>query len=151
MNLQQLTELENIRQAKARYCRFIDLKQWDSLKQLFAPQAHLAFYGVAGELLYEFSDLEQFIELTAATLHGAQTIHQVHNPEIELTTATTASAIWSMEDYIVFPASNSEGSRSMHGYGHYHETWHHADGDWIITHLELRRTIFEIQKQDHQA
>ncbi len=75
MNLQQLTALENIRQTKARYCRFIDLKQWDDFKNLFTPNVHLTFHGVEGELLYEFTDLQSFIDQTATTLYKAQTIH----------------------------------------------------------------------------
>jgi SnoaL-like domain len=144
MDLQQLSALESIRQAKARYCRFVDLKQWGSLKQMFAAQVHLAFHDVEGELLYEFTDLEGFIELTASTLHGAQTIHQVHNSEIELSTATTASTIWSMEDRIIFPDGIVGPFKELHGYGHYHETLELKDGEWLIRTLVLKRTILDI-------
>ena len=34
-DLQQLSDLEQIRQLKARYCRFIDTKQWTRLAGLF--------------------------------------------------------------------------------------------------------------------
>ncbi len=39
----------------------------------------------------------------------------------------------------------------MRGYGHYHETWRLAGGEWIITRLELRRTILELETQDRQT
>jgi hypothetical protein len=89
--------------------------------------------------------------LTRGFLEGAQSIHHVHNAEIAVVGDDEVSAIWSMEDYIIFPDGDAERPKSMHGYGHYHETWRLAGGDWIITRLELRRTIVEIVRQDHQA
>jgi hypothetical protein len=72
MDLQQLTALEEIRRTKARYCRLIDQKQWDSFRELFTPQIHLRFHGVDGALLYEFTDLAGFVELTSGMLQSAQ-------------------------------------------------------------------------------
>ncbi len=144
MDLQQLTALENIRQTKARYCRFIDLKQWDDFKNLFTPNVHLTFHGVEGELLYEFTDLQSFIDQTATTLRGAQTIHQVHNPEIELTSETTARTIWSMEDRITYPQDVKGPFKSLHGFGHYYETLELREGCWLTTTLSLKRTILTI-------
>jgi SnoaL-like domain len=45
------------------------------------------------------------------------TVHQVHAPEIELTSATTARGVWALNDVVrLVPAV------TLHGYGHYHET-----------------------------
>ncbi|MGG6239416.1 nuclear transport factor 2 family protein [Nodosilinea sp. AN01ver1] len=144
MNLHQLTALEDIRQAKARYCRFIDLKQWDNLKNLFTPTVNLTFYGVQGELLYQFTDLQIFIDQTAAMLDNAQTIHQVHNPEIQLTSETTAQTIWSMEDWITYPEDVNGLFKTLHGFGHYYETLEFRKGCWLTTTLSLKRTILTI-------
>ena len=48
-------------------------------------------------------------------------MHHGHMPEIELTSDTTATGIWAMEDHLWWP----EGSalQHLHGYGHYHETY----------------------------
>lgn len=143
MDLQQLGALEDIRRTKASYCRYVDLKQWDSFRQLFTPDVHLTFHGVDGAVLNEFADLASFVELTANTLRGAQTIHQVHNPEIELTSSTTATAIWSMEDRIIFPDGVEGPFREMHGYGHYHEALELGGGRWLIRRLSLKRTILK--------
>lgn len=144
MDLQQLTALEEIRTAKARYCRLIDQKQWDKLREMFAPQVNLRFHGVDGALMYAFTDLAGFIDLTAGMLQRAQTIHQVHNPEIKLTSASTARAIWSMEDRIIFADGVPGPFRSLHGCGHYNDTLEKVDGAWLIRTLHLSRTILNV-------
>jgi hypothetical protein len=53
-----------------------------------------------------------------------------------VTSTTTARGIWPMEDRL-----GPEGSsgRSVHGFGHYHETYEHVDGAWRIKTLRLSR------------
>ena len=51
----------------------------------------------------------------------------------------TATAIWAMEDWIVF----GDG-RELHGAGHYHETYEKQDGTWRIKTLHLTRTIQQV-------
>ncbi|MFZ6644163.1 nuclear transport factor 2 family protein [Undibacterium sp. TJN25] len=145
MDTQQLSALEEIRQAKARYCRLIDHKQWDSLRAMFTQQVQLRFHGTDGALTHEFTERDAFIALTADMLQQAQTIHQVHNPEIELLPADTARVIWSMEDRIIFPDGVPGPFRSLHGYGHYEETLEKHSGDWLIRTMDLTRTILAIQ------
>ena len=59
-------------------------------------------------------------------------MHHGHMPEIELTSPTTATGIWAMEDMLRYP----DGSE-MHGYGHYHETYEFAGDTWRIKTLTL--------------
>ena len=51
-------------------------------------------------------------------------MHHGHMPEITLTSPTTASGIWSMEDMLRY----GDGTE-LHGYGHYHETYEKVDGN----------------------
>ncbi len=61
-------------------------------------------------------------------------MHQVHAPEIELTSATTAGAVWALEDVVrLAPGVN------LRGYGHYTETYQKIDGRWLITSSKLTR------------
>ena len=64
-------------------------------------------------------------------------VHHGHMPEIEITSPRRAQGVWAMEDMLWFP----EGGpiRSMHGYGHYHETYEKVDNDWRIATFELTR------------
>jgi hypothetical protein len=60
-------------------------------------------------------------------------------PEIELTSPTTATGIWALNDIVIWP----DGTR-LTGYGHYHETYEKAAGDWKITSSKLTRLHADI-------
>ena len=64
----------------------------------------------------------------------AVTVHQGHMPEIELTSPTTATGIWALNDIVIWP-----GGMRLDGYGHYHETYVETDGEWRIASSKLTR------------
>ncbi|MDX0431578.1 nuclear transport factor 2 family protein [Sinorhizobium medicae] len=142
---------ETIRTSKARYCRYMDTQNWAEFAALFAREPTIRFFGEDGIALGEFDSLDEFLAATKAYLAGARTIHQVHNDEIEVITEEEVRAIWSMEDYLLFPDGDDVRPASMHGYGHYHETWRLEDGQWRLAHLELHRTILEIKPKEIAA
>ena len=133
-----------IRYRKAKYCRFVDTKQWDDLAALLVPRPTLRFFDAERVLLYEFDSTEKWIELMKAYLAGAHTIHQVHNSEIEVVSNVEVQAIWSMEDYLIL-AEGHDRPASVHGYGHYHETWRLMENAWRITRIDLYRTILLVE------
>jgi len=67
------------------------------------------------------------------------TCHHGHMPEIELTSATTATGIWAMEDHLWFSEGHPLGIAQLHGYGHYHETYEKVGDRWYIKSLVLTR------------
>ena len=77
---------------------------------------------------------DEFVAFTRKSLRSQATVHQVHAPEIELTSPTTARGVWALEDVVRFgPGVN------LRGYGHYTETYEKADGQWLITSSTLTR------------
>ena len=136
MNLQ---EIENIKKLQASYCRFVDTKQWEKLGSLLAEDVHLVFKNPAGEQLYEFNRREDMITLTSQILSNATTIHQVHNPEIELLSDKEATAIWALEDIIIIPEGVEAPFKTMHGYGHYYQRLEKTAAGWIIKSFTLER------------
>ena len=143
--------IETVALRKARYCRYLDTKRWDDFAALFSEHPELTFYSPDGDIMAAFTSASDFVALTRDFLAGAQSIHQIYNAEIDVLSDGRASAIWSMEDYILFPAGDAKRPRSMHGYGHYHEIWTRSGNDWVIACMDLRRTILEFQQLDHQA
>jgi 3-phenylpropionate/cinnamic acid dioxygenase small subunit len=139
-----LEVLEEIRDRKAKYCRYLDTKQFDDWERLFCTNAHITFYGPDGEVLLDFNDLTEFSRLTRALFATTRTIHQVHNSEITLIAEGEAHAIWSMEDWHIYSPTKETPAKSMNGYGHYHETWRLVDGLWKIARLELRRINLQL-------
>jgi hypothetical protein len=128
-----LCEIEAIKQLKARYCRHLDAKDWVSWRALFADGfvSELDPVGCENRL-----GADCFVAYTRRTLGRPSqvSVHQVHAPEISLTSATTACGVWAMTDLVrLFPAV------TLHGYGHYHETYEKLDGRWHITSSRLTR------------
>lgn len=147
----RLALAETIRTLKARYCRYLDTHQWVEFVAIFARKPTIRLVGEDGVLLAQFDDIDEFIAVTKAYLSGVKSIHQVHNDEIDTVSESEIRAVWSMEDYLIFPDGNDGRPASMHGYGHYHETWRLEEGQWRLAHLELRRTILEITPKETAA
>jgi hypothetical protein len=138
-------ELEAIRQLKARYCRFLDTKDAESWRSVFTPDVvfrldmAVSIGGADPKTTPPVEGVDNFVPMVMASLQNAATMHHCHTPEITLTSATTATGIWAMEDWIVF----GDG-RELHGAGHYRETYEKQDGAWRIKSLHLTRTVLRI-------
>ena len=139
---------DEIGMRKARYCRYVDTKLWEEFRELFADAPDIRFVDAEGTTIHAFTSVDEFVTRSAGYLEGARTIHQVHNAEMERVADDQVNAIWSMEDYLVFPPDDDQRPATMHGYGHYHESWQFRDGQWRIAKLELRRTILEITPKE---
>lgn len=135
--------IDEVSRAKARYCRFVDTKQWDAFEKLFVAQPKIRMFDPSGAQIFAFDDRDAFVRISRQFLEKAQSIHQLHNAEIEQVAPGRVAAIWSMEDLILFPDREAGGMRRMNGYGHYHEIWEAGPDGWRIAELELRRTILE--------
>jgi hypothetical protein len=137
MTPEALADVEAIKQLKARYCRFLDTKDWAAWRTIFTDD-FLSDTSPAGGKVIEGAD--EFVAFTRKSLRNQATVHQVHAPEIELTSATTAKGVWALEDVVRFgPGVN------LRGYGHYHETYVKVDGQWRIassTLTRLREDVF---------
>jgi hypothetical protein len=137
--LQTLLAENEIMGLKARYCRFLDTKDWDGLTSLFLEDAVLdveqdtgnpPIHGRAG-----------IIEQIRVAVIDAATSHQVHTPEISLMSNDRAEGIWAMQDRVVWHPSKSPipGVASITGYGQYHETYRRLDDGWKFASLRLTR------------
>ncbi|HEY7438872.1 MAG TPA: nuclear transport factor 2 family protein [Acidimicrobiia bacterium] len=126
-----MDDLEAIKQIKARYCRFMDTKDWDSYRQLFADDVVIDTTDSGGAIV---TGADEFIEFLVSTIGNAVTVHHCHTPEIHLTSSTEASGVWAMEDMLRF----ADGTE-LHGYGHYHDTYRRLGDGWKITSSTLTR------------
>lgn len=132
----QLREIEAIKQLKARYCRYLDTKDWDSWRGLFADDFVSDTSAAGGKVI---AGADHFVAFTRRSLRSQATVHQVHAPEIELTSPRTATGVWALEDVVRFgPGVN------LRGYGHYTETYAKVDETWRITSSTLTRVREDI-------
>jgi len=141
--IDKLLAIEEIKQLKARYFRFVDTKDWTGFAGLFAADA-----------VFDLSDdlpgcvlvgPAEIAELPARSLEGATTVHHGHCPEITITSQDSASGIWAMEDRVRWTEESSSPLKSLHGFGHYLETYECIGGCWHIKTLKLRRLRVDLE------
>jgi hypothetical protein len=128
-----LLAIESIKQLKARYCRYLDTKDWDAWRTIFADDFVSDTSEAGGKVI---PGADHFVAFTRKALGRPTqaTAHQVHAPEIELTSATTARGVWALQDVVRFGPGVS-----LVGYGHYHETYENIAGQWVIKSSKLTR------------
>lgn len=130
-------QIEAIKRLKSRYCRYLDTKDWAAWRALFTDDFVSDTSKAGGKII---TGADEFVAFIRKTLSTRATVHQVHAPDIELTSPTTATGVWALEDVVRFgPGVN------LRGYGHYTETYEKVDGGWRIktsTLTRLREDIF---------
>ncbi len=132
--IQQLLDIEQIKQLKARYFRLVDAKRWDEWGQVFASDAVLEI--PEGDLVHR--GRAEIVANVSAVMEQLRTVHHGHMPEIEITGPDTARGVWAMFDYVEWPAA--DGKRvGLRGYGHYVEEYVREDGQWRIARSRLDR------------
>jgi hypothetical protein len=129
----ELWEIESIKQLKARYCRYLDTKDWAAWRTIFADDFVSDTAESGGRVIVGADEFVTYIRKTLGK-PSQPTVHQVHAPEIELVSETTARGVWALQDVVrLAPGVN------LNGYGHYHETYEKIDGQWRIKSSKLTR------------
>jgi len=126
-----VNDVEAIRQLKARYFRLMDTKDWDAMRFVLTDDVVMDTTASGGNLM---TGADRYMVFLREAIGDVLTVHHGHTPEIELTSETTATGIWAMEDMLRWP-----NGKEMHGYGHYHETYEKVHGAWRIKTLTLTR------------
>lgn len=128
-----LLAIESIKQLKARYCRYLDAKDWAAWRTIFTDDFLSDTAEAGGKVIH---GADHFVAFTRKALgrHSQATAHQVHAPEIELTSAATAHGVWALQDVVRFGPGVT-----LVGYGHYHETYENIAGQWFIKSSKLTR------------
>jgi hypothetical protein len=129
----ELMAIEAIKQLKARYCRHLDTKDWPAWRAIFTDDFVSDTTDAGGKLII---GADEFVAFTRKSIGrpSQATAHQVHAPEIELTSATAARGVWALQDVVRFGPGVT-----LVGYGHYHETYENVAGRWLIKSSKLTR------------
>jgi SnoaL-like domain len=132
-----LVALEEIKRVKHRYLRCVDLKRWDELADVLAPEA-TANYGTPtyGEPL-NFTGRDEIVGFLRDKLGpDIITVHFAAQPEIEID-GDTASGTWAFEDTVIA----TEYQVVIKGAAFYEDRYRRCeDGEWRITHTGYVRT-----------
>ena len=140
--MSQLEELEAIKRLKYKYQRCLDCKLWKELREVFTDDAEAAYD--SGR--YSASGADEILKFLRGTLERTDVVgmHQVHCPEIEITSPTTAKATWYLNDFVVNPGEDNGAmpARSiLQGAGFYSDEYVKLDGGWKIKHTGYERTF----------
>ena len=138
-----MDDIEAIRQLKARYFRTMDTKDWAGMRQVFSDDVVVDTTEAGGGVV---TGADEFMVFLQGTLDGAVTVHQGHMPEIDVTSETSATGIWALNDIVIW----SDGTR-LEGYGHYYETYEKQTGEWRIKSSTLTRLHVDFARAGEQA
>ena len=140
--MSKLEELEAIKRLKYKYLRCIDCKLWDELREVFADDAVAAY----DKGRYSANGADEIMTFLLGTLERTDiaSMHNVHCPEIEITSPTTAKAVWYLHDYVVNPGEVNGGMPGysvLQGAGFYSDEYVKLNGEWKIKHTGYVRTF----------
>jgi len=142
MTPEDLVEIEAIKVLKYRYMRAVDTRDWDLLATLLTDDATSAYS--SGKLSYTGRDaIIEFLR-TSMPAGDMLTSHRVHHPEIELTSPTTATARWALDDVVIILSANM----TLRGSAYYEDRLTKVDGRWLIAHTGYRRLYEETDTRD---
>ena len=136
--LERLLAIDEIKQLKAKYFLGIDHQDWELWRdEVWAPDARLE----VPEMGYNVEPRDKLIEWVAGQSTEQVSVHHGHMPIIDITSDTTATGLWAMEDRIYRTLAqplNGETSFVL-GFGHYHESYVKLDVGWRIQSTRLTR------------
>ncbi len=129
-------ELEAIRRLKYAYFRTLDLKDFDALGTLLTERATAAYED--GKTVLEGRSAIVTWLSEALSSPDLITEHHGHHPEIDITSATTATGSWYLQDRVIIPTADLE----IGGTAFYTDRYEKSDVGWRISHTGYMR-VFE--------
>jgi hypothetical protein len=129
MNVDELLAHESIRQLKARYCLFVDMKRWAELEELFSLDARLEFND-RDTVVIGRSEIVAYI---AAAVGDSLTSHHPSCADIEILAPAQARATWALH-------YATEGVAQV-AYGFYEDEYHQERGTWRFSRLRRIRSF----------
>jgi hypothetical protein len=144
-DVEKLLAIEEIKRLKANYFWGLDHQDWEFWRrEVWAPDARL----IVPEAGKDEVGVEAVIAYVSNATTGQVSVHHGHMPVIDITSDTTATGVWAMEDRLYRSKDHplEDGSTFLHGFGHYHETYVKLDAGWRIQTTKLTRLRVEMQK-----
>ncbi len=136
--LQQLSDLEEIRQLKARYFRCIDTGNETELATVFAEDVTIDLRG--GGYRLQVSGRQNMVDFIGSTFNSdIIAMHHGHTPEISFTGPDSAKGTWYLEDRFIDPVRNEDTV----GSSLYHDQYVRTVDGWKVQHSEYDR-VYEV-------
>jgi bile-acid 7alpha-dehydratase len=138
-----LEDIEAIKKLKSKYWRCIDRKRWDELAECFAEDVVLddasSNIKLKGRKAF-VKHLKKLLGRDSITM-----AHQGHNPDIEITSGTTAKGIWALRNNMLDLQANTVFT----GRGFYEDEYIKEKGEWKIKSTKLNYLFTEGWKRGY--
>jgi hypothetical protein len=146
--LSRLLAIEDIKQLKARYFRFLDSRDYDAMAMVFCRDA--VFDSSEGPMLYPVGGApvgqpgpvtrgrDEIMAWISGSFATRVCVHHGHGHEVTLDSETEAHGVIAMEDMIY---ALDRQTLLIHAAGHYHERYRVEDGQWRIAQTKLTRLM----------
>jgi len=154
--LDKLIAIEEIKRLKSIYIQSIDNKDFKRLEtEVWAPDATFDVRA-GGQKDVDSADTkkDKFTEegkvvgreavmalMRAFAPPGMVSVHLGYMPDIEILSETTARGVWGLEDTVTWPSGVPYNS--LHGNGHWHDTYEKINGRWMIKTSRVTRLKIE--------
>jgi hypothetical protein len=120
---------------KARYFRFMDLKQWAELRAVFTDDAVFEHPTVG-----DYDDIDAAMVALEAAIGSRWTSHEGGIPEITIAGPDRASGIFAMTGHAL-----SDDDQMGRTFGHYYDEFRKAEGVWKMSRMRLVSTLRTVQ------
>jgi bile-acid 7alpha-dehydratase len=118
-----MEDIEAIKKLKAKYFRCVDKKLWDEMEEIWIEDA-VADYGMGIEVLQGRKEILEFLKKNLGR-DSMISVHQGHNPEIEITSDTTARGVWVLNDRLII-----QTIATLNGWRYYEDEYVKVNGEW---------------------
>ena len=131
--MNELLEIEQIKKMKYRYFRYLDCKQFEAMEDCFVENASSSYDSAR----HAYQSRDAILGFLSEALSSPRILHQHHghHPEIEITSETTATGIWYMDDTVHILDYNLK----VRGNGIYWDEYVKEDGQWKYQHIGYER------------
>ena len=118
-----MEDIEAIKKLKAKYFRCVDKKLWEEMEVVLTEDA-VADYGMGIELLQGRKAIIEFLKKNLDR-DSMISVHQGHNPEIEITSDTRARGVWVLNDRLII-----QTIATLNGWRYYADEYVKVNGEW---------------------
>ena len=134
--MNELLEIEKIKQLKARYLRGLDTNDWE----VFAGSMSEDCTGRYNSGKLSFDKRDDIVDFMRENLSGDKviTLHQGHQPEIEILDEDNARGSWYLQDIVI----HLEAGVRIYGSAIYEDQYRKENGEWKIAATGYQR-VFE--------